>query len=152
MLPLILRQWNTFLLERLTIHRSTSAFFLTIHRQPSSNCLKWPTWEFQIYPVTRKSLTKLILSMKQHERIVHAFHQCLLEIAILKTLKYIVTERLIGSAHHIANMEKQILVNCSSSLWRSVSPSNSKCHKIYITSETLTSIILNWWQNKWQQQ
>ena len=83
MLPSTLQQRkNTFLFEQLIIHHSTTTLFLTTHLQSSNSCLKWSAREFQIDLVIRKNLTKLTLSMKQHQRIVDIFDQCPIIIAM----------------------------------------------------------------------
>lgn len=60
--------------------------------------------KIQVYLVIWKNSTKLHLSTNQHERAMDIFHQCVIIVAILKTLEEIETERLSGSTHHIAKM------------------------------------------------
>ena len=50
------------------------------------------------------------------------FNQYRLKMVILRTLEKIETERVNGLIHHIHRKWKQLLINCSSSLWRSSSP------------------------------
>ena len=135
MLPPTLRQRNTFLFVKLTTHHSTSTLILTTHLQSSSSCLKWSTREFQIYLVIKKNSTKLSPSTNQHWRVVDILH--LTVIAIVQALEKIETGRLHGSTHHIAKMWKQILVNCSSSLWGNTSPRTA--NTIRFSTSTLWS-------------
>ena len=64
------------------------------------------TGELQIYLVIWKNSAKLHLSVNQHQRIVDHFHECLIIIAILKTLAKMETKEMTTIANVITDQNQ----------------------------------------------
>ena len=108
-----------------TLHHSTSISSLTTHLQSSNSCLKWLTREFQFYPVIRESSKVKSGYQTALKDSGHFWSISFSNSNTQKTWK-LETEKSDCSAQHIAKMWKQmVMVNCSSTLWGSISSRNT---------------------------
>ena len=109
-----------FIFEKPTIHHSTSTSFLTTSLQSSNSCLKWLTGDFKIYPAIRESSK---VKSGYETALKDSGHFWSISFSNSNTQKTwkLETGKSNCSTQHIGKMWKQIMVNCSSSLWGSIS-------------------------------
>ena len=114
-----------FIFEKPTIHHSTSTSFLTTSLQSSNSCLKWLTGDFKIYPAIRESSK---VKSGYETALKDSGHFWSISFSNSNTQKTwkLETGKSNCSAQHIAKMWKQmVMVDCSSSLWGSISSRNT---------------------------